>query len=106
LVEIEPLFDENGCRLGSRFMQQQGSRRFPGTIADWRVVLIEPNIGVGLWDRVALREEYHELERARNEGTSPDWKRIGENARIVLRDLNRAGEDYLNALNADYAFLS
>jgi hypothetical protein len=106
LVEIEPLFDENGCRLGSRFMLQQGSRRFPRTIADWRVVLIEPNIGVGLWDRVALREEYHELERARNEGTSPDWDRIGENARIVLRDLNRAGEDYLNALNTNHALLS
>jgi len=106
LVEIEPIFDENGCRSGSRFMLQHGSGGFPGTIVDWRIVLIEPNIGVGLWDRVALREEYHELERARSEGDSPSWDRIGENARIVLRDLNCAGEDYLNALNADDAFLS
>jgi len=106
LVEIEAIFDQNGCRLGSRFMLQQGDRRFPGTLVDWRIVLIEPNIGVGLWDRVALREEYHELERARMEGVSPDWDRIGENARIVLRDLNCAGEDYLNALHADHARLS
>ena len=106
LVEIEPLFDENSCRVGSRFMLQRGSRRFPGTIADWRVVLIEPNIGVGLWDRLALREEYHEFERAHSAGTCPNWDCIGENARIVLRDLNRAGEAYLDALNANDALLS
>jgi hypothetical protein len=100
LVEIEPVFDENRSRQGPRFILQQGSRRFAGTICDWRVVLIEPNIGVGLWDRVALREEHHELERARREGVSPDWDRIGENARIVLKDLNRAGEEYLDALKA------
>jgi len=106
LVEIEALFDQNGERLDSRFMLQQGDRRFPGTLVDWRIVLIEPNIGVGLWDRVALREEQHELERARMEGVKPDWDRIGENARIVLRDLNRAGEDYLDALNTDNVLLS
>ncbi len=100
LVEIEPMFDGNACRVGSRFMLQQGGHRFPGTVVDWRVVLIEPNIGVGLWDRVALREEHHELERARDAGIDPDWNRIGENARIVLRDLNRAGEAYLDALKA------
>ena len=105
-VEIEPLFDANGCRIGSRFLLQQGSRRFPGTIADWRVVLIEPNIGVGLWDRVALREEFHELEQARIEGRGPNWDRVGANARIVLKDLNRAGEAYLIALNGKHAFLS
>jgi hypothetical protein len=106
LVEIEPIFDENRCRQGSRFILQAGSRRFPGTIVDWRMVLIEPNIGVGLWDRVALREEQHELERSQREGVSSDWDRIGENARIVLRDLNRAGEDYLNVLTAKNDFLS
>ncbi len=105
LVEIEPIFDENRCRLGSRFILQEGSRRFPATIIDWRVVLIEPNIGVGLWDRVALREEQHELERSCRLGISPDWDRVGENARIVLKDLNRAGEDYLDELAAKNDFL-
>ncbi|MGR8935489.1 MAG: hypothetical protein ACU837_14020 [Gammaproteobacteria bacterium] len=100
-VAIEALFDDNGGRAGSRFILQQGHRRFPGTIADWRIVLIEPNIGVGLWDRVALREEYHELERARREAADPDWDRIGANARIVLKDLNSAGEAYLSALHAN-----
>ena len=80
------------------FILQHGDRRFPGTLSGWRVVLIEPNIGVGLWDRVALREEAH--ERAASEaGQRPfDWDRVGENARVVLRDLSRAGEDYLKAL--------
>ena len=99
-VEMQPVFDDNGCRVGARFILQQGKHRFPGTVTDWRVVLIEPNIGVGLWDRVALREEYYELEQARNAGINPDWYRIGENARVVLKDLNRAGEDYLKVLNA------
>jgi hypothetical protein len=54
---------------------------------------------------VALREEYQEFERARIEGDSPNWDRIGENARIVLRDLNRAGEDYLNQLYTKDAFI-
>jgi hypothetical protein len=106
LVEIEPLFDENRGRQGSRFILQHGSRCFPATIVDWRVVLIEPNIGVGLWDRLALREQHHELERASCQGLSPDWDHIGENARIVLKDLNRAGEDYLDALKANHASLS
>jgi hypothetical protein len=68
-------------------------------------VLIEPNIGVGLWDRVALREEYHELAAARKLGVTPNWEHIGANARYVLRDLNQAGEDYLNALQASNARL-
>ena len=104
-VEIQPIFDEFGNRTGSRFMLQQGAMLIPGTIVDWRVVLIEPNIGVGLWDRVALREEYQELERARTEGDNPNWDRIGENARIVLRDLNRAGEAYLNQPMTKDAFI-
>jgi hypothetical protein len=106
LVEIELLFDEQGSRQGLRFILQLGCRRFEGTIKDWRVVLIEPNIGVGLWDRVALREEFHVLEQAKANGRSPNWDLIGENARIVLKDLNRAGEEYLSVLKGKNAFLS
>jgi hypothetical protein len=106
LVEVEPLFDEHGYRLGSRFILQKGNRRFVGTIKDWRIVLIEPNVGVGLWDRVALREELHELEQSKIENRTPNWDRIGENARIVLKDLNCAGEEYLIALKGKNAFLS
>jgi hypothetical protein len=98
LAEIRPRYGEDGQRSGSDFLLQSGSRCFPGTLVDWRAVLIEPNIGVGLWDRVALREEVHELRRAEAEGRPPDWGRIGAEARIVLRDLSRAGEDYLRKL--------
>jgi hypothetical protein len=101
LLEIRPCFDENGTRTGSLPILQRDGRIFPGEIVDWRVVLIEPNIGVGLWDRVALREEVHELRMAEQEAREPDWDRVGENARIVLRDLNRAGEEYLRQLGSD-----
>ncbi len=83
------------------FILQHGDRRFPGTLSGWRVVLIEPNIGVGLWDRVALREEARERAASEAGGRPFDWDRVGENARIVLRDLSRAGEDYLRALERD-----
>jgi hypothetical protein len=81
------------------YLLQREGLRFPGTVAGWRVVMIEPNIGVGLWDRVALREEAAERATAELEGRAVDWSRIGVNARIVLRDLSRGGETYLDALD-------
>lgn len=105
LVELEAVCDEKGNKVGSRFMLQQGQHIVSANIIDWRIVLIEPNIGVGLWDRVALREEYHEREAARRLSVDPNWEHIGENARCVLRDLNQAGEDYLNVLQASNARL-
>ncbi|MCC7263625.1 MAG: hypothetical protein IT369_14000 [Candidatus Latescibacteria bacterium] len=98
LVDVAPTFDEQGRRIGSTFLLRDGDHTFPGHIADWRVVLIEPNIGVGLWDRVALREEAHETQRAQAAGGELDWDQVGAQARIVLADLSRAGETYLQAL--------
>ena len=94
LVDLEPVFDESGKRTGSRFILQQADRRVTGHIKDWRVVLIEPNIGIGLWDRLALREEYYAVRAADH----PDWHAVGANARIVLRDMASAGEAYLKAV--------
>ena len=103
---ITPRFAEEGDLVevrqqegGAVFVLQQGDKRLHGTVTGWRVVLIEPNIGVGLWDRVALREEAHELAASRRENRPFEWDRVGENARIVLRDLTRAGEQYLKALS-------
>ena len=105
---VTPRFAEAGDLVEIRtaedgepiFILQRDEVRFPGSIAGWRVVLIEPNIGVGLWDRVALREEFHEREASQVEQRPFEWSRVGENARIVLRDLTRGGEDYLQALRA------
>jgi hypothetical protein len=102
LVAVRPRYGENGERTGTDFILERNGRTFPGVIADWRAVLIEPNIGVGLWDRVALREEAHELRRAEAEGRPPDWDRVGREARVVLSDLNRAGEAYLRKLGEDH----
>jgi hypothetical protein len=102
IVAIRPRYGDEGTRIGSEFILNKNGRTFTGTIAGWQVVLIEPNIGVGLWDRVALREEAHELRRAQAEQRRPDWDRVGANARVVLRDLSRAGEDYLNRLTRNH----
>ena len=96
LVDIQPRWDERGRRVGSTYLLRRGSRHLQGTIVDWRVVLIEPNIGVGLWDRLALREETR--ERANSDENAMNWDNIGANARVVLSDLTSAGEDYLKAL--------
>ena len=98
LVAVGPSHGDPGSPDAIEYLLNRSGRRFPGTVAGWRVFLIEPNIGIGLWDRVALREEFHEFRLARQEGREPDWSRVGVNARIVLHDLNRAGEQYLDRL--------
>jgi hypothetical protein len=98
LADVQPSFGEAGQRRGSTFLLREAGRCVEGRIADWRVVLIEPNIGVGLWDRVALREEAHAGQRAQEEGRELDWDQVGAEARVVLADLSRAGEEYLRAL--------
>ena len=98
LVDILPRFNSEGQRIASDYILRQGQRTFAGHIRDWRVVLIEPNIGLGLWDRVALREEIREERRATRASQTTDWQQVGLQARIVLSDLSRAGEEYLRAL--------
>jgi hypothetical protein len=93
LIDLEPVYDADGQRTGSAFVLQQGDRRITGTVKDWRVVLIEPNIGIGLWDRVALREEIYA-----HTAHGIDWTRVGVNARIVLGDFARTGWQYLQAV--------
>jgi hypothetical protein len=98
LVEVVPHVDDSGRRTGSRFILHDAEGPFDGEISGWDVVLIEPNIGIGLWDRLSIREQ--EIERIRTEqsGDEMNWDRVGENARIVLRDMARAGADYRSAL--------
>jgi len=98
LVDVEPVVDAAGRRTGSRFIVHGGDQSSEANILDWEAVLIEPNIGVGLWDRVTLREIEHEKERAEAAQEEMNWDHVGENARTVLRDFTRAGGDYLVAL--------
>jgi len=94
LVNLKPVFDESGKRTGSHFILQQADERVTSHIKDWRVVLIEPNIGIGLWDRLALREIYFNVQAT----DKPDWSKVGANARVVLRDFASAGEALLKAV--------
>jgi hypothetical protein len=98
LVDIRPRFDKAGQRIASEYLLRRGEETFLGHIRNWRIVLIEPNIGLGLWDRVALREEIREEHSAALEARAIDWDQIGLQSRIVLSDLSRAGEEYLLAL--------
>lgn len=98
LVDIRPQYDEHGQRIGAEYLLRDGDHTFPSHIVDWRIVLVEPNIGLGLWDRVALREAAVEAQRAEDQQGTVDPDAIGRQARIVLSDLSKAGEAYLNAL--------
>ncbi|HQQ00035.1 MAG TPA: hypothetical protein PLY86_16400, partial [bacterium] len=58
---------------------------------------LEPNVGVGLWDRYTLREEENERLKAKREGREINWEVIGVSDRTVLRSFALAGEEYLKA---------
>ena len=58
---------------------------------------LEPNVGIGLWDRFNLREEEWEARAAAAEGRAFDWDRVGRDDRIVLRNFAIAGRGYLEA---------
>jgi hypothetical protein len=98
LIDIVPVVDVDGKRSGSRFVLNDGTDSFDGRIVDWDMILIEPNIGIGLWDRVALREIEHERALANGDPEQMNWDNVGANARVVLRDLAQAGAEYLVAL--------
>ncbi|MEE3233622.1 MAG: hypothetical protein VX294_05590 [Candidatus Latescibacterota bacterium] len=98
LVDIQPDFDATGQRKGSHYILRHKEDTFRAQICDWRIVLVEPNIGLGLWDRVAIREEIMEQEQSTKNRTPFNSDAVGQQARLVLADLTRAGADYLNAL--------
>ena len=98
LVDIQPDFDEMGQRKGSLYILRHEEKVFSAQICDWRIVLVEPNIGLGLWDRVAIREEILEQERCTKDKLPFNPDAVGQQARLVLADLTRAGADYLDVL--------
>lgn len=97
LVDIEPKYDESGRRVGSRVVLEDAEGRFEGKITDWQFIHLEPNIGIGLWDRYNLREE--EMERCQSDAENRpfDWTNVGKSDRIVLRNFAIAGSQYLQA---------
>ncbi|MFB3786846.1 MAG: hypothetical protein ACE15F_10815 [bacterium] len=97
LVDILPVFDENGRRVGSKPILQDETGRFEGEIVDWRFIHLEPNVGIGLWDRYNLREEANERISSQREGRPFDWNRVGQGDRVVLRSYVLGGEEYLKA---------
>ncbi len=97
LADIKPVFDEAGRRIGSVPILQDEKGRFEGEIVKWQFIHLEPNVGIGLWDRYNLREEWHELKRSQDQGVKFDWNHIGQSDRIILRNYVLSGEDYLKA---------
>ncbi len=97
LAEVEPIHDQGGKRVGSRIILEDGAGRFEGRIVGWRFIHLEPNVGIGLWDRFNLREEYWEARDAAAAGRPFDWDAVGRDDRVVLENLAIAGEEYLRA---------
>jgi hypothetical protein len=97
LADIEPLYDNAGERTGSRIILEDARGRFEGRITGWRFIHLEPNVGIGLWDRFNLREEYWENKEAASAGRPFHWDAVGHDDRIVLRNFALAGEQYLKA---------
>jgi hypothetical protein len=83
--------------VASRIILEDGTGRFEAKIVSWRFVHLEPNVGIGLWDRYNLREQEWEGAMAKREGRSFDWNAVGHDDRIVLRNFAQAGREYLEA---------
>ena len=98
LVDVEPIFDDGGRRIGSVPILQNETGRFQAEISAWNFIHLEPNVGIGLWDRFTLREEVIEERNAAGEDRPYDWNNVGTSDRIVLRNFVIAGEQYLDAL--------
>jgi len=97
LVDIEPIYDSDGRRIGSKPILQDESGRFEGEIEDWKFIHLEPNVGIGLWDRYNLREEIAEREQSRKENREFNPDNVGVSDRTVLRNFILSGEDYISA---------
>ncbi|MBI1388341.1 MAG: hypothetical protein GC154_07830 [bacterium] len=97
LVDIRSDYNEAGERVGATAILQDDKGRFEGEIAEWRFIHLEPNVGIGLWDRYNLREEVHEREAAEAEKRKFNWDHVGVSDRIVLTNFILSGEEYLDA---------
>ncbi len=100
LVDIEPIYDEAGRRIGSVPILQDEHGRAPADITGWEFIHLEPNVGIGLWDRFNLREEALEQLASQQQGRAFDHDRVGQSDRVVLRNFVIAGEQYLQAVRA------
>ena len=54
-------------------------------------------MGIGLWDRYNLREEFNEKRQAEREKRPFNPDHVGQSDRIVLKNYVLAGEEYLKA---------
>ena len=100
LVDIQTVYDESGKRLGSVPIVQSDSGRSEARIKSWKFIHLEPNVGIGLWDRFNLREEVIEQAAVEREERSFNWDNVGTSDRVVLRNLVIAGEQYLDAVKS------
>ena len=101
LVDIQPVYDASGRRLGSTPILQDESGRSAAGIESWQFIHLEPNVGIGLWDRFNLREEVLEERASRRQGRAFDWGNVGTSDRTVLRNIVIAGEQYLDAVRGE-----
>ncbi|MDP8243483.1 MAG: hypothetical protein P9L94_05320 [Candidatus Hinthialibacter antarcticus] len=97
LVDLEPEWDAQGRRIGTKAVLQDERGRFEGEIAEWQFIHLEPNVGIGLWDRYNLREEVQENEAVLRGERKFDWNNIGQSDRVVLTNFALSSAEYLKA---------
>ena len=83
--------------MPSAIILEDSLGRFEGEITGWRFIHLEPNVGIGLWDRFSLREEEWETYFAARECRDFNWNNVGKDDRVVLRNFAIMAEEYVKA---------
>jgi|GEM_PF-1478960 len=73
----------------------------PEAIEDWMTILIENNIGYGLWAPFKYDERAEEIARAKKAGETPNPHNWGKDLRTIMYHFVNAAYDYTKALAPD-----
>ncbi|MBI3615282.1 MAG: hypothetical protein HY211_02075 [Candidatus Omnitrophica bacterium] len=103
VIDVIPGDPKKGTQARFTLQDPEGNVIENGQVLRFTFWLLEPNVGIGLWDRYWKREEVHEKAAAKTEKRPVDWSRVGVSDRIVLSNYLAVGEAFLKAkFGGDY----
>ncbi|MBI1953260.1 MAG: NTP transferase domain-containing protein [Candidatus Omnitrophica bacterium] len=94
VVDVIPGDPKRGTSARFILEDAQG-KKFEGEILRFRMWLLEPNVGIGLWPNLWKRQLFYEKEAAKREARPMDWSRVGKDERVVLENYLAFGEAIL-----------
>jgi galactokinase/mevalonate kinase-like predicted kinase len=99
LVDVEPIYDSQGNRIGGKpILRGADGKRFEGKITNIELVLLEPNVGIGLWPNYSKREEALQWKNVIATGKEFNIDAIGVSDRKVIENIGvLPGEEYKEA---------